>query len=64
MKVLATCAALIATTSISLALDGEGIGRGVGYSSCSLYAKRYAEDPRTADFVFFTWAQGYMTDRP
>jgi hypothetical protein len=61
MKVLATCAALIATTSILHAQDGDGMGRGVGYSSCALYAKRYAEDPKMADFLFFTWAQGYMT---
>jgi hypothetical protein len=61
MKVMAACAALIATASISQAQDGEAMGRGVGYSSCALYAKRYAENLTMADFLFFTWAQGYMT---
>lgn len=35
--------------------------RGIGSTSCSLYLKRYGENAVMADFMFFTWAQGWMT---
>lgn len=56
-----TCAALVVATIVSQACAGDGVGRGIGYASCAIYAKRYAENPKIADFMFFTWAQGYMT---
>jgi hypothetical protein len=58
MKILAACAALIVTTSILHAQDGDGMGRGVGYSSCALYAKRYAERSQDGRFPVFHLGAG------
>ena len=56
-----TCAALVLATIVSPTSAGDGVGRGIGNGSCAIYAKRYAENSKIADFIFFTWAQGYMT---
>lgn len=34
---------------------------GAGTTSCAHFAKRYASDGATAEIIFFSWAQGYIS---
>ena len=36
-------------------------GYGVGIRSCAEFAKLYTSDPSTAEDIYFTWAQGFMS---
>jgi len=36
------------------------MSRGAGASTCGGFAKAYAHDPQN-EYIFFSWAQGYMS---
>ena len=58
-------ACLLALAIIPLAQQSkadEGIALvGVGTTTCSEYATMYKSDPTTADTVFWTWVQGFLS---
>jgi hypothetical protein len=55
-----TIAATVWLCGSTLAAE-HNIARGVGSASCSEYAQLYKADPKSADVVYATWAQGFMT---
>ena len=34
---------------------------GAGTKSCAVFARTYKDKPKTADMIYFSWAQGYMS---
>jgi hypothetical protein len=34
---------------------------GAGTKSCAVFARAYKEKPKSADMIYFSWAQGYMS---
>jgi hypothetical protein len=34
---------------------------GAGTRSCAVFARTYKEKPKSADMIYFSWAQGYMS---
>ena len=34
---------------------------GAGTRSCAVFARTYKDKPKTADMIYFSWAQGYMS---
>ena len=34
---------------------------GAGTRSCAVFARTYKDKPKSADMIYFSWAQGYMS---
>src|SRR4026208_1573045 len=34
---------------------------GAGTKSCAVFARTYKDKPKTAEMIYFSWAQGYMS---
>jgi len=52
--------ALLALTCGQTAL-ADAVVRGVGTQSCAEFAKAYKGDPKYAELVYLSWAQGLMS---
>jgi hypothetical protein len=37
------------------------VSMGAGTKSCAVFARTYKEKPKSADTIYFSWAQGYMS---
>ena len=57
---LALCLGLIALTSPATAAR-QYQSMGAGTRSCAVFARTYKEKPKSADMIYFSWAQGYMS---
>jgi hypothetical protein len=44
----------------AFALDGVGLV-GAGAESCGKFGELYKQNPKETEWVYFTWAQGYMS---
>src|SRR5208282_6818979 len=60
MKPLRAIALLGGISSAAFAAD-KAPGYGVGMHSCAEFAQAYAADPTTAEDLYFSWAQGFMS---
>jgi hypothetical protein len=45
----------------TLAQREQGVIVGVGTQSCAEFAKDYQANPKTAEAIYFAWAQGFMS---
>ena len=36
---------------------------GAGITSCAMFAQEYGKDPDLVERLYFSWAQGYMSQR-
>lgn len=52
---------LICFCTTNLFAEEPDFGSGAGLKTCAEFAKAYQSQPQTIEYVFFTWAQGYMT---
>ena len=52
---------ILAAVAAGPAWCAENIERGAGAGSCAAFAEAYAANPVTAEAVYFSWAQGFMT---
>ena len=56
----AFCLGLVVLTSLSMAAE-QFQSMGAGTKSCAVFARTYKDKPKTADMIYFSWAQGYMS---
>ena len=60
MSAFAVCVGLAALSS-SLPAAQEYRSMGAGTKSCAVFARTYKDKPKTAEMIYFSWAQGYMS---
>jgi hypothetical protein len=53
--------ATICSSAESQASSTESAWAGIGASSCGEFSEMYRSDPNQAEFMFFSWAQGFMS---
>src|SRR5690606_12429635 len=54
-------ALLLATTPPAGSAEQTAATMGLGVTTCGEFAKAYQINPADAEFVYFSWAQGYMS---
>jgi hypothetical protein len=52
---------IIGALFVSSAAMAKTAARGVGTTSCAQFAQDYRRSPRTADIVYMSWAEGFMS---
>jgi hypothetical protein len=57
---VALCLGLMALSSPVTAAE-QYQSMGAGTRSCAVFARTYKDKPKTADMIYFSWAQGYMS---
>ena len=57
---VALCSALVLVAS-SGAKAQQYNRMGAGTKSCAVFARTYKDKPKTAEMIYFSWAQGYMS---
>lgn len=58
---LAVIAASVYIAALASAHAEYAAFSGVGVTSCTEFAQHYKLTPKAADFVYFSWAQGFMS---
>ena len=57
---VALCLGFMALSSpVTVAEQYQSMGAGT--KSCAVFARTYKDKPKTADMIYFSWAQGYMS---
>ena len=54
------CLALVVLTSWAMAAE-QYQSMGAGTKSCAVFGRTYKDKPKTANMIYFSWAQGYMS---
>ena len=57
---VALCLGFLALSSPVTAAE-QYQSMGAGTRSCAVFARTYKDKPNTADMIYFSWAQGYMS---
>jgi hypothetical protein len=61
MRGISPLIALVFLATTASAQDRQGGMMGAGSAACSEYTQQYASEPDTANNVYYSWAQGYMS---
>src|SRR6476660_6908690 len=63
MKAVARAALCLGFLALSSPLTAAEQYRsmGAGTRSCAVFSRTYKDKPKTADMIYFSWAQGYMS---